>query len=1050
MTQPATASVFTIPPSCGFLPSLVASILAGHLLPGPAGAPDPLELSTWTILLPTRRAVRACRQAFIEIDPGTARLLPVIRALGDVDEDEIHITGAYGPGAAGDLDLPPAATQVQRQFLLTRIVRDWARSNPVSPAARAVNDSISHALQMAGSLVHLIDSLETGDITLADLPRLLAGDHEMPLHRNEAADFLEIISQTYPAAMAEAGLTGPQARRSALLQAEAQRLRRRPPAGPVIAAGSTGSVPATAELLVTVANLPRGAVILPGLDRRLDAESWAGIEISPQHPQYGMRELLEKFGVERSEVTYLPGLQVTEAGRARAVLASETMRPSEATHLWKNLASCSDKFRLACQGITELVCPEMREQALMIAMLMRKAHDEHRPCSLITPDRQLARRVTSELTRWDIHVDDSAGEPLAGTEQGIFFRLVADVCAPAARAHDVVALLGHRLMADELVAGTDMRSLAKILEIVLFRQLPGGHHLRGLAGRISQAKSLAQDPFAHPLAKNTPSEQWDMLTALAARLEQVMTPLLDLSATSDGGPLAGMLHAHVSVAEALSAGATGVPDRLWAGEAGNALSETLRELLDHAASAPAMPHADYCSFITDTLRTVPVRRRYPLHPKLQILGLLEARLVQTELVILGGLNEGTWPGNVDPGPWLSRPQHVAVGLQLPERRLGLAAHDFVQGLGAETVVLTWARKVNGTPAVASRWLLRLKAVLAAAGLKDALQPDPATDWAGWALGLDWHAKMATGEKPAAALPPKPVPPVAARPRRYSVSRVERLMQDPYWLYANAILKLKPLPPLDSEPGAAERGQLVHAVVERFTDQYPAELPDNAQAIMRDIAVKLIGGFAPDPALRALWLPQVWRMTDWFCDQEASLRVGVTSQLTELDGSHAFQVDGEDVNLTARADRIDRLQSGSLRIVDYKTGGASLMALHDRNGKQRKSYKPQLYLEGWIARQGGFAKLPATQVEELLYIRLSGGDPPGALIGPSGNVDIADEIEKAADGVRSLIASYLNATQAYPARAGEEAWNRKGDYDHLSRWREWGQGSDHGSEAGDGE
>ena len=1050
MKQHAPASVFTIPPSCGFLPSLVASILEGHLLPGPEGAPDPLELSTWTILLPTRRAVRACRDAFIEADPDTARLLPVIRALGDVDEDEIHITGAYGPGAAADLDLPPAATQVQRQFLLTRIVCDWARSNPVSPAARAVNDSVSHALQMARSLVQLIDSLETGDITLADLPDLLAGDHEMPLHRNEAADFLKIIAQIYPAAMAQAGLTGPQARRSALLQAEADRLRQRPPAGPVIAAGSTGSVPATADLLVTIAHLPRGAVILPGLDQTLDGESWTGIEASPQHPQYGMKELLEKIGVERTDVPDLPGVRVTETGRARALLASETMRPSEATHLWKNLATWRTEFKLACETITELVCPEMREQALMIAMLMRQAHDEHRACSLITPDRQLARRVASELARWDIHVDDSAGEPLAGTEQGIFFRLVGEVCAPAARAHDLVALLGHSLMADELVAGTDMRSLAKTLEIALFRQVPGGHHLRGLAKRISQARKLAQDPFAHPLAKNISSEHWDALSALAARIEQVMTPLLDLSDARDGSPLASLLNVHISVAETLSAGATGVSDRLWTGEAGNALSETLRELLDHAAAAPAMPHANYCSFITDTLRTVPVRRRYPLHPKLQILGLLEARLVQTELVILGGLNEGIWPGDADPGPWLSRPQHLAVGLQLPERRLGLAAHDFVQGLGADTVVLTWARKVNGTPAVASRWLLRLRAVLAAAGLNDVLQPDPATDWAGWALGLDWHAKMASGEKPAAAEPPRPVPPVAARPRRYSVSRVERLMQDPYWLYANAILRLKPLPPLDREAGAAERGQLVHAVVERFTDQYPAALPDDAQAIMRDIAVKLIGDFAPDPALRALWLPQVWRMTDWFCEHEATLRENVTAQLTELEGAHAFQVNGEDVNLTARADRIDRLQSGSLRIVDYKTGGASLMALHDRNGRQRKSYKPQLYLEGWIAQQGGFAKLPATQVEELLYIRLSGGDPPGALIGPSGTVDIADEIENAADGVRSLIASYLSATQAYPARAGEEAWNRKGDYDHLSRWREWGQGSDHGSDAGDGE
>jgi len=1044
MKQHATASVFTIPPSCGFLPSLVSSILEGHLLPGPKGAPDALELTTWTILLPTRRAVRACREAFIELDPDTARLLPVIRALGDVDEDEIHITGAYGPGAAIDLELLPAASQVQRQFLLTKIVGEWARSNPASPAARAVNDSISHALQMANSLVQLIDSLETGDISLADLPELLAGDHEMPFHRNEAADFLKIIADVYPAAMSQAGFMGPQARRTALLQAEAARLRQRPPAGPVIAAGSTGSVPATANLLASVAELPRGAVILPGLDRSLDGDSWIGIEKSPQHPQYGMKELLEKIGVERDEVPDLPGLRATEVGEARALLASETMRPSEATHLWKDLATCRREFQLACENITELVCPEMREQALMIAMLMRQAHDEDRACSLITPDRQLARRVTSELKRWEIHVDDSAGEPLAGTEQGIFFRLVSEVCAPAARAHDVVALLGHSLMASEMVAATGTHSLAKTLEIALFRQMPGGHRLRGLADRMSHARTLAQDIFAHPLVKNISAEQWNDLEALAGRLEQVMKPLLELSEVADGKPLAGLLHAHISVAEMLSTGATGASDRLWTGEAGAALSDALRELLDHAAAAPAMHYSEYCNFIADTLRAVPVRRRYSLHPKLQILGLLEARLVQTELVILGGLNEGTWPGDADPGPWLSRPQHLSVGLQLPERRLGLAAHDFVQGLGADRVVLTWARKVNGTPAVSSRWVLRLKAVLQATDLKDALQPDAKSDWAGWALGLDWHAKLDARDKPAAAVPPRPMPPVAARPRRYSVSRVERLMQEPYWLYANAVLKLKPLQPLDREPGAAERGQLVHAVVEKFTNQHPADLPDNAQEIMRDLAVQLIGEFAPDAALRALWLPQVWRMTDWFCEQEQTLRENVVSQFTELEGAHGFEANDENVNLTARADRIDSLTSGCLRIVDYKTGAAKLQS------HTTKGYKPQLFLEGWIAQQGGFAGVPAATAAELLYIRLSGGDPPGALIGPSDKVDIAEEIKVAADGVRSLIAGYLNDTQAYPARAGEEAWNRKSDYDHLSRWREWGQGSDYASENGDGE
>jgi ATP-dependent helicase/nuclease subunit B len=1041
MTGEARPTLFTIAPGTAFLPALVRSILEGRLFPGHAAAHDPLGLSKWTILLPTRRAVRACREAFVELDPGTARMLPLIRALGDVDEDELNITGAYGAGASVELDLTTAASQPYRQFLLARLVQDWARANPAGPAAQAVNESVTHALQMAASLVQLIDSLETGEIDIAELPTRLAADPDLPMHRSEAIDFLALIARDYPEAMSAAGMMGPQARRSALLKAETARLQSHPCAGPVIAAGSTGSVPATAGLLKAISHLPEGAVVLPGLDHELDDPSWDQIE--DQHPQFGMKELLENIGAARSDVQELPGIHVDDMARARAKLASQIMRPSESTHLWKDLSGCKAAFETACAGLSELVCPEMREQAVMIALIMREAHEEGRDCSLITPDRQLARRVSSELLRWNINVDDSAGEPLAGLPQGVFFSLVASVCAPDARAHDVVALLGQALLSRQLVAGQDTRQLARLLEVAVFRPLHGGHHVEGLKERIAIAHKKAADTFAHRLVKDMTSDDWQAIESLAECLEQAIKSLLELTKQNEPASFAALLTAHITVAEALCRGVEPEADRLWAGEAGAALSDTLRELLEEASHAPAMRYTDYREFIANALRSVPVRRRYPLHPKLRILGLLEARLVQSELVILGGLNEGTWPGEMDPGPWLSRPQHKLAGLQMPERRLGLAAHDFVQGLGASRVIMTWARKVGGTPAVASRWLFRLKAVLEAAGLKDAIKPKLREDWAGWALGLDWYKDMPRDNLPGAASAPVPKPPSVARPGYYSVSRVEKLIHDPYAVYADAVLKLKPLDQLDTEPGAAERGQLVHAIVETFCKQYPGAMPENAEEILQDIAIRLIPEYAPDPALCALWLPQVRRMMVWFCELETELRHNIAQQHTELRGEQSFMVGDREISLTARADRIDQLDTGGLRIVDYKTGAGKLMS------HTRKGYKPQLYLEGWIAREGGFTGLPASAVDELMYIRLSGGDPPGETNTGTKGLDISQEIEDAAGGVQRLVSAYLDEAQGFPAKAGQEAWNRKSDYDHLSRWREWGMGSTDDTDEGEG-
>ena len=1028
MSGAGKPAVYTIPPGEAFLPALVRAILEGRLFGGPA--PDDLYLSQWRILLPTRRAVRTLRETFLEHAPEKARLLPVIQALGDVDEDEIVITGT-----GDDLDLPPAASDARRQFALAGMVRDWAAACPSSHAARAVSGSMAQAMRMATSVMQLIDSIDNGDIDLASVPAKLMEHPEMPLHNEEAMDFLRIIAQLYPAWLESEGLMGPAQRRSALLRLEAERLAAHPPAAPVIAAGSTGSLPATAELLDTIARLPSGCVVLPGLDTVLDDESWAAI--GDQHPQFGMRELLARFGVSREEVRLMPGVEPTRTGQARARLASEIMRPSATTHLWQNVGNHADELKFACAGITWLEAPEMREQALMIALAMRRALDEDRQCALITPDRQLAKRVSAELARWNVHVDDSAGEPLSQHAAGIFFELAAAAMAPDAAPETVTALLAHELAGASLGAGDDPRELARQLEIAVFRPLLSGHDIAGLAARTAQARQMADQRHAHPSVKRlVTTGQWPAIEAYALRIARVCQPLLSLARSGEAQPLDTLLATHIQLAEALSHDGEDAPCRLWQGEAGQSLSMLLRTVLDHAAAAPAMVFEDYCIWLADQLAQVPVRRRYQLHPKLAILGLLEARLVQPEVVILGGLNEGVWPAAADPGPWLSRPQHTTLQLQLPERRLGLAAHDFAQNLGAREVMLAWTRKSGGTPLVRSRWLLRLDAVLQAAGLEAEAAPD--TQLSSICNQLDAHARV-PGMEPKA---PAPKPPVKDRPRRLSVTRVTRLLHDPYWAYAFYVLNLQPLPPLGQQPGPAERGQFTHAVVERFAREYPDAMPDNALELLKAMAAEMAEKDIADDAQRLVWLQQLRRALEWFVPIDDDLRQSARRIHVEANGRLEVNINDETFTLTGKADRIDELNTGTGRIIDFKTGQASF------SKATAKGYSPQLELEGWMLADGAFAGIGPLVASELMYIRLSGGTPAGEVIRPKENDPVEARIEQAHDGFIRLMQHYVQPDATYPARAGDEAWGRRSDYDHLSRWREWGLGRQPDSAGGD--
>ena len=1017
--------VFTVPPDVAFLPVLARAVLAGDL-PLPGGpAPAPEDLPRWTILVPTRRAARALSTAFLSAAGGGALLLPHIRPLGDVDEEDLLIEAADEQGF--DETLPPAMPAIEREFRLARLILDWASRHPGELLAETLAGARASAFRLAASLGSLIDGFETEGIDLDEIAKLF--DLDLPRHREMVLDFLGIVQVELPGVMRDFGMIGDKERRSRLIEAEAERLATLSPAGPVIAAGSTGSIPATAQLLTAIARMPHGAVVLPGLDQGLDEESWQAL--TQQHPQYGLKGLIAAIDIARTDVRELAGTARTPAGEARARLASEIMRPAETSERWAEVMRTPAGLKPAIDGLSLIEAPDQRGEALAIALALRGVVETPgETAALVTPDRELARRVKGELARWGIEVDDSAGEPLSATPAGQFALAVIDAAHPEASPVDLMALLDHRLSAFGTAREQTARA-ARALDVLL----------RGQAGLSGHASILAalrgeRDPqrqrYAHPAQRDMSPEDFAAAVRLGGAVETVLNTLGTVLNTSELFALDDLVAMHLKTLEAAhAAGAEHSGTGLWTGEDGEALAGMFLALRQHAHASPEMTAEDYRGLIAQMLARVPVRQRRSAHARLSILGLLEARLVRPDVVILGGLAEASWPGETLTDPWLNRPQRARIDLPLPERRIGLQAHDFAQGMCAPRVMMTWAARRSDSPARPSRWLVRLKTLIAGAGLeREVMRSVP---WLSWAEALDRPQAVRAVKRP------MPRPPVDARPKSLAVTRIDDVANDPYRIFARAILKLYPLDPLIREVGAAERGMLIHEALSVFVRDHSGPLPHDAEERLVEEFERQLASTVADRALAVMLRPRLERIAGWFVEEERKLRENVDRQFTEVEGRLEIEAEGSRYRLTAKADRIDVLEDGTARLIDYKSGSVPSL------NAGTHSYSLQLDLEAAILAGGGFDAAGSCPVAEVAYLAITGREPPGEWKRMKG--DPAEAAARALEECRALFAAFARPQTPYIATDWSDEPNLERDYGQLSRWREWGQGRGR-EEAGD--
>jgi ATP-dependent helicase/nuclease subunit B len=1035
--------VFSVPASVPFLRTVIAALVDGRLVDGFEARAHPERLAEATLYLPTRRAGRMMREIFLEELNSEAVLLPRIVALGDIDEDELAFAEeSESYGGAASLEIPPKLGELERRLTLARLVGMWAKS-PVS--APLVVGGPASTLALAGDLARLMDDMVTRGVGWDALNGLVPD--QLDKYWQYSLEFLQIARQAWPAHLAEIKKIEPAARRDLLIDAEAKRLAAHH-VGPVIAAGSTGSMPATAKFLQVIASLPQGAVVLPGLDTDLEDDAWqiiGGIRDeqgkfttppSSNHPQYAMHALLQRFAIKRSDVEILS----KPAPRGRDVLLSEAMRPSNATAQWqRRLAEpdIADKIALGMTKLAVIEADNPETEALAIAVAMREARHLDKSAALVTPDRALARRVIAALGRWNLAFDDSGGDALMDTPAGIFARLAAEAAARQLEPPTLLALLKHPLCRLGAAPGA-FKDAAGVLELALLRGTRPPAGTRGLAqdlGRFRvELKNLRAGETsalhrAEPRTRLTDREL-DDASRLITRLQNALAPLEALNPSTSNN-FAELAERHRNVLIELSRDDDGVAI-VFDGSEGSALASAFDDLLGGRSQSGLMVQpSDYPEVFQTAFADRMVRRPEGTEVHLKIYGPLEARLTQSDRVIIGGLVEGVWPPAPRIDPWLSRPMRHELGLDLPERRISLSAHDFAQLLGADEVILSHAAKVGGAPAVASRFLHRLEAVAGEARWNAA--KSSGRKYVRFAGHLDTSDKVAPMAQPA------PRPPRAVRPLKLSVTEIEDWLRDPYTIYAKHILRLNPLDPVDMPLSAADRGSAIHDAIGEFTQTFATALPDDPTSVLLGIGKKYFAPLMERPEARALWWPRFLRIATWFSNWESARRGHLAAIYAEIKGEIPIHLDDERTFvLSARADRIERRRDGTFAILDYKTG-------QPPTGKQvRMGLSPQLTLEAAILREGGFAGIAAgASVGELVYVRLSGNNPPGEERRLELKVrqnDTAQSPDEAADYARAqleaLIRKFEDENEPYTSLNLSMWTNRYGRYDDLARIKEW--------------
>ena len=988
------ANIYTIPAGLPFAKALASGLLKQY-------GDTPETLAAITILLPTRRACRTLQDAFLSLSGDKPLLLPKLQPIGHIDEEELSLSIAGHEGIEELTTIPPAIDPLRRQCLLAQLIRN----------VPSRNDSPASAFALAGTLAHLLDQIHTEGLDFTTLSNLAPADFAQ--HWQITLDFLSILSEHWPRILEVEGTIDPASRRDRLIRTLSAHWHKCPPSHPVIAAGSTGTIPATRELLKTIANLPQGTLILPGLDTGISDEDWETIPAS--HPQAGLKKLLTHCETERSAVqSWDHTLTAPPLTEARQTLAREIMRPEDSTDHWTNLPDnpqTADHIRAACETLPIYETTNEQDEATLIALLMREVLETpDKTCTLITPDRNLARRVAAACHRWNIDIDDSSGWPLSKTKAGTLFRLIAECEAHAYAPAQLLALLKHELCFPYFEPHDYHQGLCQIEAAILENdKKPGLFDLINHFNKAEEAETQHAQEILGSLQQaitGSGSQEYNNIKYLSEKIMQIYDALT--------GQRLEMIHNDSNTQR----------DE-------KSIKDHLISLSNQSVAFNKITPADFAEIMTLLLNSQTVRSvQNTKHPRLKILGQIEARMLEADTVILAGLNEGTWPEDHNSDPWMSLPMKKEFGLPTAEQNLSLSAHDFVQCLCHPGTLITRSKEKSSSPTLPSRWLQKINMI--AKTCNTDLNKNNTHQQFNWLKALNEKTDTITLSRPA------PTPPPQTRPQKLSVTAIETWLKDPYSIYAKHILKLKKWGDLSDDKKAAIKGTLLHDTLDWFVTNIPEPFPADAIDRLMEKARELAQERVTDPSIWSFWEPQFRAAFNATLNNEMKWREKANPLKTEALGHTPIKTQKTTLTLTARADRIDRFKNDPANpykdntpkaaLIDYKSGGT-----FTKSGLETGQY-PQLILEALILSEGGFQDLPPMETESLSYWLITGGTKSGTII--ETQTDIKTLTATTREKLIHLIDTYADEATPYLSIPNPNNQPRFNDYRHLARIEEW--------------
>ncbi len=968
-------NIYNIPYSCSFVDTLAQKFSKEY-------ENKKEEFTDVIFLLPNRRTCISLKEAFVRYNGQRPTMLPKIIPIGDFDDTDIFLLNTDNQQLISSL--LPAIDDLERLFLFSRLII----SKPTDYGLPEM--TYAQALSLAKDLAELIDEAAQQNLSFSKLENIVP--EQFSEHWQQTLEFLKIITEHWPDILKSRNMIDGVERKKLIIKAKINHWKSIKTKQKIVIAGISVGYQSVLELIKSVLEFENGEVYLYGLDKYLSNEDWELIDQS--HPQYELKTLLSYLNINRFDIKNY----INPHNPEREKFISEVMLPAKATANWRKLKLGSYGAD-ALKGLSFIDCADDKQEALSIALILRETLTvPEKTAALITTDRNLARRVASELERWNIKIDDSAGKPLHLTPLGIFMRLIAQV-----------------------VKGKCSDSLLLTLAKNPFVRLS------------KEPLALIKDVRNWEYQERMPSFSEDEKTIDSKtciwmnELKQALQPLYELYQEPKIS-FYSLLKTHLEVAQNLcSDNNTNGEILLWKSDEGKNAADFFSLLLQQADVIKEIEPEQYLALLTILMSSKTIRYSYGMHPRLKILGPIEARFNRFDTVIVGAVNEGFWPEIPSSDPWLSRPMKSTINMPLPEKNIGVLCADFCQFMCADTVYVTRAERSNSAPTNKSRWLLRTEIVLRACEIEPEL------------LKNDKYVQLArildTPIKSEKIMPPAPKPPVVARPRTLSASSVETLMRDPYEVYAKRILKLKPLNDLEETLDAREYGNIVHKVLERFNNKYATNLPDNALEELTKIGVDEFSKASISSEIKAFWWPLFENTAHWIIKTEQNYRNDIKKVYSEVKGEIKYDAPAGKFTITARADRIDITKDGKINVIDYKTGTPRSKNEID------SGYAPQLPIEGLIATKGGFYKeidgkkinINSAEINDLVYWKLGDKVIHHSVINDKNGLNL---IEETSERLHTLISKFDFETTPYLARPNPKHLPAYSDYEHLARVKEW--------------